>query len=250
MISKIIEDFLANTERSTMTLPIQIHTDEDPSVRKFRVSDAGRCRLYRYWKRQGKDQPPKDMDLLKVMEVGTLIHAWLEYALNVEGVLYHSEVVLEDDHRSGHLDAIVEGDHGSVIIYDFKTIGGRQAYYMLNSGAKAKKEHVYQVLTYLEMCNDTTRIIDSYAANILMTPKSAHIAYILREEMSGKKGDKLPPLTVIADIRADLDLLPAVRQDWQILIDAWKKQEEPQANPEQWECKFCPYKKGCHFLNT
>lgn len=233
MLSKIIEDFLADPQRASMTLPMQIHTDEDPSVRKFRVSDSGRCRLYRYWKRQGKEQPPKDMDLLKIMEVGNLIHAWLEYALNAAGVLYDSEVIVEDKNCSGHIDAIVDRT-----VYDFKTIGGRQAYYMLNNGAKAKKEHQYQVLTYLDMCNDMISPCE-------VVPESARIAYILREECRGKHSDKLPPLTVVADLRADLDLLPAVRQDWQILIDAWEKQEEPRANPEHWECKYCPYHEGC-----
>ena len=245
MLSKIIEQFLTNPQRSkTMVLEMQIHTDDDPSIRKFRVSDAGKCRLYRYWKRQGKDQPAKDMDMLKVMELGNLIHVWLEYVLRLEGVLYQSEAIVEDEHRSGHLDAIVDVS-GYPTVYEFKTIGGRQAWYMVNNSAKAKKEHQYQVLTYLDMCTDMTTSVDS---DIVVTPKSARIAYILREEMTGKNGNKLPPLTVIADIRTDLDLLPAVRQDWQILIDAWKDGVAPEANPEHWECKYCPYKGDCEFL--
>ena len=245
MLSKIIEDFLADPERSTnMLLQMQIHTDDDPSVRKFRVSDAGRCRLYRYWKRQGKPQPKKDIDLLKIMEIGNLIHAWLAYILQIQGLLYHAETSLEDTHRSGHLDAIVDVN-GYATLYDFKTIGSKQAWYMLHNGMKAQKEHQYQVLTYLDLCTDITSVIEN---NISVTPRAARIAYILRESYNGKNGDSIPPLSVVADIRADLDLLPAVRQDWQILIDAWTDGVAPKANPESWECRFCPYKDACEFL--
>jgi hypothetical protein len=48
---------------------------------------------------------------------------------------------------------------------------------------------------------------------------------------------KLPP--------HDLDLLPAVRQDWQIRIEAWEDQRDPDPNPEKWECRYCPYQAIC-----
>lgn len=36
-----------------------------------------------------------------------------------------------------------------------------------------------------------------------------------------------------------------LNQDWLPLIDAWEHQTEPQANPEHWECKYCPYHDEC-----
>lgn len=34
--------------------------------------------------------------------------------------------------------------------------------------------------------------------------------------------------------------------DWEILISAWKRQVEPDPNPESWECAYCGYREGCH----
>jgi CRISPR/Cas system-associated exonuclease Cas4 (RecB family) len=236
IITKIIEEFLNSPRQRDNYLSMKIHIDEDDN-RKFRVSDAGRCRLYRYWKRQGKDQPAKETHLLQIMEMGNLIHAWLEYALDSKGILHNAEIIVSDEHRKGHADALVYVN-GHIALYDFKTIGSKQAWYMLNNGAKAKREHQYQVLSYMDMINtaQTSEIIDV---------KEARIAYITREEVSSKYDDKIPPLHVIADVAADLDLLPAVKTDWQALIRAWEEQQEPQANPQAWKCKYCPYHGTC-----
>lgn len=238
-IAAIIEEFLHGERPKFNTLVMTVHDDEEPDTRKFRVSDAGRCHLYQYWKRQGKEQPAKDSSLLKVMEMGNLVHSWLEYALQKSGVLLNTEILVEDNFRKGHADAMVTCN-GHVSLYDFKTIGNKQAYYMLNNGAKAKREHQYQVLSYLAMMRD--------ACDSPLYPdiKDARILYISREEVSLKNGDKLPPLTVIADVAADLDLLPAVNADWQSLIDAWDKQQDPTPTPDgQWECRYCPYSITC-----
>lgn len=236
-IAAIIAEFLNSDRPRFNTLTMTVHFDEEPGTRKFRVSDAGRCHLYQYWKRQGKEQPAKDSASLKLMEMGNLTHAWLEYALQRSGVLYSAEIPVEDDYRKGHADALVTCN-GHVSLYDFKTIGNKQAYYMLNNGAKAKREHQYQALSYLAMMNVS---VSPLYPNI----KDARILYITREEVSAKNGDKLPPLTVIADVAADLDLLPAVNADWQSLIEAWDKQQDPKPTPEKWECRYCPYHIFC-----
>ena len=189
-ISSLLDQFLTNHERPIFnTLAMTVHVDEDVEHRKFRASDAGRCHLYQYWKRQGKEQPAKGVHELKVMEMGNLVHAWLEYALLKAGVLHNAELLVEDDHRTGHADALVRLN-GKPVLYDVKTVGAKQAWYMLNNGAKAKREHQYQVLTYLEMI--TADPSNPFAAGL----EEAHILYLTREEVNGKQGDKLPPLTV------------------------------------------------------
>jgi hypothetical protein len=240
-IAEIINQFLQSDDRPTAhTLTMTIHFDEEPDKRKFRVSDAGRCRLYRYWKRQGKEQQLQpDINQIKVMEMGNLLHAWLEYVIDFTENLLNAELLVEDTHRKGHADALVElGD--KVVLYEFKTIGSKQAWYMLNNGCKAKREHQYQVLSYMDMLHRYHKydFIDE-----------ARILYITRQEMNSKNGDKIPPLHVVADIAADPDLLPKIALDWHTLISAWEDQKQPIANAQDWECRFCPYKDACEFLH-
>lgn len=45
--------------------------------------------------------------------------------------------------------------------------------------------------------------------------------------------------------QSKLPQLPEMVNDWNTLITAWKEGREPEANPEHWECKYCPYFKSC-----
>ena len=47
---------LSPNVQPTMRLEVGTH-DPSRDNSKFRVSDAGKCRLMRYWKRQGKAEP-------------------------------------------------------------------------------------------------------------------------------------------------------------------------------------------------
>lgn len=230
-LASIIDTYLGSIRPKDNLIPMTIHFDEETDTRKFRISDAGRCRLYRYWKRQGKERQKPDAKGLRIMEAGNMYHAWLSYALHECGVLLASEIEVANDHAKGHADAIV-GLNGKYILYDFKTISSKQAGYMLTNGCKAKKEHAYQVLSYFMMIDNFCEVTNDVA--FVAVPDECRIAYITREEME-----------IIAEVPVDPDLLPQVKKDWQILISAWEKQEEPQANPEHWECKFCPYKETC-----
>lgn len=232
-LASVIDTYLSSIRPREHLIPMTIHFDEETDDRKFRVSDAGRCRLYRYWKRQGKERPKPDAKGLRLMEAGNIYHAWLSYALHESGVLLDSEIEVENEHCKGHADAFINLD-GQYILYDFKTISSKQAGYMLSNGCKVKKEHAYQVLSYYIMMDNGEIFTKDQRTTCFIMPHECRIAYITREEME-----------FIAEIPVDLDLLPQVKKDWQILISAWKKQEEPQANPEVWECKFCPYKNVC-----
>lgn len=227
-IASIIDTYLSSIRPKESFIPMTIHFDEETDQRKFRVSDAGRCRLYRYWKRQGKERLQPDARGLRIMEAGNIMHAWLEYALHEADVIVQSEIEVENEHSKGHADAILNFGDGKYILYDFKTISSKQAGYILSNGCKAKKEHQFQALSYALMLEN------GCAHDEVLVPDECRIAYITREEME-----------IIAEIPVDPDLLPQVKKDWQLLISAWEKQEEPQPNPEHWECKFCPYKETC-----
>ena len=92
-LASIIDDYLSSIRPKENLIPMTIHFDEKTDAPKFRVSDAGRCRLYRYWKRQGKERLQPDAKGLRIMEAGNLYHAFLTYALHESGVLLDSEIL-------------------------------------------------------------------------------------------------------------------------------------------------------------
>lgn len=213
-LASVIDTYLGSIRPKENLIPMTIHFDEDTDTPKFRVSDAGRCRLYRFWKRQGKERTQPDAKGLRLMEAGNMYHAWLSYALHESGVLVDSEIEVENEHSKGHADAIVLLDD-TYILYDFKTISSKQAGYMLSNGCKTKKEHSYQILSYYFMIDNGAITIKDQRMTCLMSPQECRIAYITREEME-----------IIAELPVDPDLLPQVKKDWQILISAWEKQAE------------------------
>lgn len=193
---------------------------------KFRVSDAGKCRLMRYWKRLGReytlDIPSKS---LRAMDIGIQLHDWIQRILKVQGGLIYAELEVSDDHRLGHLDALVEMD-GQMILYDFKFVNGKKLYYLTrNSPLKADKQHSHQIVTYADM--------------ITFLPDELRVAYIDRDSLD------------ILEIPVDYaQMRPDVFQDWDTLITAWERQEEPTANPQSWECRYCIYTAECdHWKN-
>lgn len=226
-LTQLIDEYLASERPKNQMIPMTIHFDDEKSP-KFRVSDAGRCRLYRYWKRQGKKKIQPDANGLRIMEMGNIIHAWLAQALQNIGVLIKAEIEVEDEYRKGHADALVKlGEH--TILYDFKTISSKQAGYMLHNGCHAKRTHAYQVFSYFEMIRDgyLDRSRNGYIHD-------CRILYVTRETFN-----------FVAETPVEMGYMAEVRQDWQILCDAWDAQREPEANPDSWECRYCPYRETC-----
>jgi hypothetical protein len=193
---------------------------------KFRMSDAGKCHLMRYWKRQGKPMTPAtDDNGYRTMELGIMIHDLLQTILK-EAAAEHdfnivTEGLLEDAHRLGHYDMLLQFEH-KMVLYDIKTISGKQAWYMTNRDDSAKRQHIHQILTYA-----------SFIPFASTGYPETRLVYINREN-----------LEVVSDreIIYDDSLLD---QDWLPLIDAWEHQTEPRANPEHWKCKYCPYFADC-----
>ena len=202
----------------TMTVPTHNPTRDNS---KFRLSDAGKCRLMRYYKRQGTKAEPLSPDILLQMQVGHLIHAWIETAAYHIGCLIASEEELEDEHRVGHFDLILQRATDSKrILYDVKTISSRKAYFMEKNGEKAAPQNIAQVLSY---------------HGLLRKPvDEVRLAYITRDTMAIREVCIWPE-----------DHEQRVTKDWEILIDDWEHEREPKANPEHWECRYCPYASGC-----
>lgn len=193
---------------------------------KFRMSDAGKCRLMRYWKRQGKPYDPADMppNVLRSLQVGILLHEWVESILHsgvgMNFISVQTEGTLEDEHRLGHYDVLITMTNVTQWLFDVKTINGKKAYYMREKGEGPSKQHIYQIVTYAERLDPR--------------PERLTLAYIDRDTLD------------IFEHPIDFDgFWPVVKSDWDTLIEAWNTQTEPAPNPEHWECNYCMYKKDC-----
>jgi hypothetical protein len=192
---------------------------------KFRVSDAGRCHLMRYWKRQGK--PASDMPddrQLRVFEAGHVFHIWLQDILRPKGALI--EVPVEDEHRMGHVDAIVQGDEG-VILYDFKTVHSRKFHHNRKEGGNGDIHYAMQAYTYATML----------PPSIQKELTDIRIAYISKDDLC---------IEEVSVFRMP-DLPAKTTKDWEILLDSWIKKVEPNPNPLNWECKYCIYRSSCFY---
>ncbi|MGD9125734.1 MAG: PD-(D/E)XK nuclease family protein [Planctomycetia bacterium] len=203
-----------------MTLTVGTH-DPNRDNSKYRLSDAGRCRLMRYWKRQGKvgtrDIPGT---VALQMQAGNLIHAYIETAMQRMGCLVASEAPLEDDHRLGHFDMVLLTPDGQYILYDIKTITNKKAFYRAKYGDGADDQHIAQLVSYGLMYEDRLDAL--------------RMAYVVRDTMEIQE---IP----IEMARHEDDVL----SDWAILINAWDQQIEPDPNPQRWECAYCAYAHDC-----
>lgn len=198
---------------------------------KFRASDAGKCHRMRYWKRQGKaGAQDVSFEVEMIFQVGHLLHAFIQHALSDIGVVFASEQPLEDPHRIGHLDALVQDD-GKLVLYDFKTVGGKQMYY-LKQDRSPKADHLAQVRTYHQMYVTTEGGTQEY-----QSIDECRIAYISRDTLE------------IVDLLAP-ENFHAVNADWQTLIGYWERQETPPMTRNEWECKYCQYSSDCPHART
>lgn len=211
----------------------QMNDTETRDNSKFRVSDAGKCRLMRYWKRQGKpgkqDWTP---EVLKAMQLGINMHEYIQQIITnlPRGIIRAiCEQTVEDGQRIGHFDLYLElsdpvtspvsGDLVQTILYDLKSKGSKQWFHFDKDGRRSNRAHEYQLLTYWTMIEEPV--------------DECRIAYINRDTFE------------MCENIVDFGLEEKMSEDWILLIQAWDKQEEPAPNAEKWECKYCMYRAEC-----
>jgi len=204
VIEKFINEYLAEQR----AIPRE-------SSGRFHVSDAGRCHLMRYWKRQATS-PHQDFDdrAYRIFAVGHLFHLWIQGILKEKGVLISVEQKVEDEHRSGILDAIVQSS-GKRILYDFKTVHSRKFLWIAK---EADIHYHHQAMTYNTM--------------ISVPADEVRIAYISKDDLLIKE---VPVFLTREKVDAD----------WKPLIEAWVKQEPPKPTPLPWENAYCLYRESC-----
>lgn len=200
----------------------QDRAQEERRNDKFRCSDAGRCQLMRYWKRQGKPSSDDfDERTLRVFEVGHLFHRWIQGILHDKGVLLQAEMEVEDLHRIGHIDALVRDKDGLLVLYDFKTVNSRKFSYLTT---ESDLHYHYQAATYAMM--------------LPFGVAAVKLAYISKDDLR------------IVEVPVDVEgLREEVEEDWHSLAGAWNMQREPVPNPMPWECKYCGYCSACPYAS-
>jgi len=143
------------------------------------------------------------------------------------------EQQLEDEHCIGHFDLYLElsdpiemtddGDVIETILYDIKTKSSKAWYYFQKNGYRSDRQHEMQVISYHRMMPPHLEDVNECV-----------IAYINRDTFE------------IRENPVPFFVYNAVKEDWEVLIDAWEKQEEPAPSPaNSWECKYCMYRNDC-----
>jgi len=156
MIDEYVQEKLAQKERDNS---------------KFRVSDAGRCRHMRYLKRLGVEFSDEyESRVLRVFEVGHVFHRWVQAVLEEKGLLFAKEYEVEDEHRLGHIDAIVKTEEG-LILYDFKTVHSKKFNFLDRVGVD--EHYSMQAVSYYLLLPEEIRkeIVD------------VRIAYISKDDL-------------------------------------------------------------------
>ena len=233
MIETILHEYIQSNRGRTINLSIPIHQDGPSENRKFRMSDAGRCHLYRYWKRQGKEIPMPMPDALLTMEAGNVMHAWIAAACESAGYLIETEGELEDQHRIGHFDLLLDMS-GDLVLADVKTISSKKMFTMKKYRNPPDWHHIAQLMTYWDSLTDESPILneDEKIDKTL-------ICYVNRDNWNE---------FLEIDIERTPLLLAAVQDDWEDLTAAWESGKYPKANPtNEWECKYCPFKAICEW---
>jgi CRISPR/Cas system-associated exonuclease Cas4 (RecB family) len=192
------------------------HLPPDPDVRKFRVSDAGKCLRMRYLKRKEPQGSQNAGGTNGRQMMGTLFHEWLEAEIGRElgGGLVGTEIPVEDEHRIGHIDMLIVRD-GELVVVDIKTVTHTLASRLV---ASPPVPYLYQAATYASMVG----------AN------SAEILFLDKDTL-----ERIPvPVPGECWVQAG--------QDWDRLSQLWVSGTVPDMTENQSECKYCPWSNGCH----
>jgi hypothetical protein len=232
ILEEYIQTFPGPDDKPEIALTVGTH-DPNRDTSKFRLSDAGKCRLMRYNKRHGLPSANSlQPSVLLQMQIGNMFHAYIEHACKDMGVLIASEERLETPDFIGHFDLMLR-TRSDTFLYDIKTINNKAAYYMVHDKFQAKPEqHIAQIVSYYMAIDAAYRD----GISNLCPPDRLAVAYIVRDTFDMRE----------VEIHLS-DHLSRVNDDWGILLRAWKQQTPPEANPAKRECKYCMYAHSCEF---
>jgi len=183
---------------------------------KFKISHAGLCPLFRILQRKGVEITDKPTVFqIRRTELGKIIHEYYQKIFKDMGILIASEEWLEDEHRIGRFDALLEID-GKKVLIDIKTTSTLDLSKLLQ-----KHNYFMQVATYKEMLESQGEKIDEMGI-LFVDTKTMQELYV--------------PVSQEYEIKA--------KEDWQNLINIWNEGQLPKPKENEF-CKFCPYRSLC-----
>lgn len=204
-IKEIIDNHLKNS--------IETKCSTAANYNKFRVSDSGKCKLYRFWKRKGLTYTnlPAPSNIRRT-KLGTIIHEWLEKLFAEAGMLIASEQVVENEHIRGSFDMVLDLN-GMITLVDIKTIWSiKKPEYLF------KPEYFLQAMTYK-----------------WLLPYKVDAVKILYIDISDLEEILIP----VPDEYEEKAI-----QDWNEMIKLWEQNKQPE--PEVGKlCQYCVYKDLC-----
>lgn len=181
----------------------------------FWISEAGRCRLMRYWKqiKIPKSNPPGNLQAFFAKKKIENAYSNLIYnSLGSKGILAEKGFLAE----SGD---IIKGN----------------VFCLLREG----QEDI--------LC--TARMVKNSYLAAKPPGKQRHMEAISLMNITGKQYAKILHIGMndlsVAEYDVDTSYKEETEQDWNILIESWKRAVEPAPNPEDWECGYCVYKTKC-----
>lgn len=190
---------------------------EKDRAKYWRASGMGQCYRKRFYERQGMEGQPLEPRMLRVFEVGNILHGYLQDLLKEAGELISAEEEFTNGIVKGHIDAIVKGEKG-YIIYDFKTVHSRKFSYLKK---EADPHYIKQLLTY-------TMLAKKKYKNI----QESRLLYISKDDL---RMQEIP--YQLSDF-----IEKEIKQELADLENYWKCNQLPPAKPQQeWECGYCQF---------
>lgn len=213
----------------------QIERAKDNSD-KMDASSAGLCMRKHYFKVNGADKKPTDVDSLRLMRLGTIVGNELEKVMNDAlagdmSINYYQELLLKSEKMNvgGHLDFMIV-ENGKAAVYDWKTSKAFK-YRGIKKGTSTAPNYEMQVATYGLMAIENG-LCDSVE----------YLALVYYNKDTSEMYEQKVPLSALKQAEAYWS---------EVMVHSKNLTEEP---PEmfgkvpvyKWECgKYCNYSKIC-----
>lgn len=208
-IVKAWEDHLVASRSSTSEVP---HSEK---VRKFYVSDMGKCLRMRYLKRKGI-KGLYGAEAYYTFAHGDFIHNLIYKSFESAGILHSLEQKVETEHFSGRYDGKITYE-GKTLMFDGKSTN---PYVMkrIQAGAGDNRENIMQTLAYM-MIDPEAKDLDDRGV----------VVYVNK-----LPSDKVCPTIILPKIY-HLELYRKdIQEDMDTIVDYWNQDKIPPCTCPSW----------------
>lgn len=205
----------------------------------FSASSAGTCFKKQLLKKEGKQEPPFDSRVSRLLRLGTIVHRDIQQSISDSlmmsdidyEIMMEKKIVLPDLNVVGHVDvAVIDKTNGNLKVIDIKTCASYK--WRMKFGrtpdVKGNPKYNMQLATYTEALSNESDAYGTIEMSLLWYNKDTSA---LREEN--------------VDVRWIEDAI----NYWEDLNDytegnTWESLEPGTYGVpfENWECKYCGFK--------